>query len=293
MVTVAGSLKIWVLENAEKGLRPLPSEFWISKTHTPKRFDIVVIGDSRIYRGIAPSHMESILKNMRILNFGYSSGGMNHILLDAGANKLDIHGRKIIILGITPYSLTASAALNEHYKEYKKAMAWPFRIPYLHVLLSPNETSWALTYLMHFKMKKYYQIPHDDGWVESDQIPENTNSGMYEYEQRFNKEKISKTVLNELTAQISIWKKQGYTVFAFRPPASEKMEALENNKSGYSEQSIKQAVSDSGGTWIDIEDRYGYQTYDGSHLNSQSAIRLSENIARFIANKLINSAQNR
>ncbi|MBL8013012.1 MAG: hypothetical protein JNN05_04115, partial [Candidatus Omnitrophica bacterium] len=68
----------------------------------------------------------------------------------------------------------------------------------------------------------------------------------------------------------------------FRPPASRQMEELENSQSGYNETAIVLAINAAGGSWIDIEDRYGYKTYDGSHLNSQSAKRLSEYIAHFI-----------
>ena len=73
--------------------------------------------------------------------------------------------------------------------------------------------------------------------------------------------------------------------FAFRPPASEKMEDLENAKSGYDETLIKREFSNAGGIWIDIKDRYAYKTYDGSHLTSESARLLSKYLAKFVSDE--------
>lgn len=286
MVVLAGWLKMHVLHEAPKGLTPLTSAFWMAKTHTKKQFDVVLIGDSRLYRGIAPSVMQATLGNMTVFNFGFSSAGMSAVLLKGGEHKLNPNGKRIIILSLTPYSLTASAALNEQYKEYNADMDWPYQIPGLSVLLFPNETSWVVNHLLGFKMKEYYQIPHEDGWVESDNPSESVDSALHEYKQRFLKEKISPELFNYLLQQVHEWHDQGYTVFAFRPPASEKMEQLENSLSGYDEVTIKHDFTDAGGIWIDIPDRYIYQTYDGSHLKSSSAKLLSAYIGQSVKNRI-------
>ena len=287
MVISAGWFKMMILEQAPQGLRPLTSAFWMAKTHTKKKFDVIVIGDSRVYRGISPSDMETVLGGVSVFNFGYSSAGMSAILLQAGQEKLKENGQRIIILGLTPYSLTSSAALNEQYKQYERAIFWPFQIPWLRALMFPNETAWAVTYLLGFKVSQYYQIPHLDGWVESDNPSESMDAALYEYRQRFAKEKISKELFNYVLEQVQKWREQGYTVFAFRPPVSRKMENLENAKSGYDESLIKNEFSNAGGIWIDIEDRYAYKTYDGSHLTSASARLLSKYIAKFISDKTV------
>jgi hypothetical protein len=151
----------------------------------------------------------------------------------------------------------------------------------------PNETAWAVTYLLGFKVSQYYQIPHLDGWVESDNPSESIDAALYTYRHWFGKEKISKELFNYVLEQVQKWREQGYTVFAFRPPVSRKMENLENAKSGYDESLIKNEFSNAGGIWIDIEDRYAYKTYDGSHLTSESARLLSKYIAKFISDKTI------
>jgi hypothetical protein len=286
MVILAGWLKMQILEEAPKGLRPLTSAFWMAKTHTKKKFDVIVVGDSRVYRGISPAAMETVLKGMSVFNFGYSSAGMSAVLLNAAEEKLKTSGQRIIILGLTPYSLTSSAALNEQYKQYERAIFWPCQIPWLQPLMFPNETVWALTYRLGFKVSQYYQIPHSDGWVESDNPSESIDAALYEYRQRFAKEKISMQLFNYVLELVESWREKGYTVFAFRPPVSEKMENLENAKSGYDESLIKNEFSVAGGIWIDIEDRYAYKTYDGSHLTGESARLLSKYIAQFVSERI-------
>ena len=285
MIISAGWLKMRVLENAPKGLRPLTSAFWMAKTHIKKHFDVIVIGDSRVYRGVSPAAMETVLGKMSVFNFGYSSAGMSAILLKAGEEKLDPNGKRVIILGLTPYSLTGSAALNEQFKEFKKAMSWPLEFPLLKAFLFPEETLWALKYLAGSKIDEYYQIPHEDGWVESNKPSAKSDEALDEYRQRFYKEKISKELFSYLIDQVHKWHARGYTVFAFRPPASEKMEDLENAKSGYDETLIKREFSNAGGIWIDIKDRYAYKTYDGSHLTSESARLLSKYLAKFVSDE--------
>jgi hypothetical protein len=286
MVLATGWLKMRVLESAPKGLRPLTNAFWTAKAHTKKQFDAIVVGDSRVYRGISPEAMEPVLGGMSVFNFGYSSAGMSSVLLEASEERLNPNGKRVIIIGLTPYSLTPSAALNEQYKEFEKAMNWPNQFPLLKAFLSPEETLWVIKYLMGVEIEKYYQIPHEDGWVESYKPSAKSDDALDEYKQRFSKDQVSKELFNYFIEHVRKWRTQGYTVFAFRPPASEKMEILEDSHSGYDEPGMKQEFMEAGGIWIDIPDRYSYTTYDGSHLTGESALLLSKYIANFISNKI-------
>lgn len=42
--------------------------FWSRKTFAPKKYDVVLMGDSRVYRGLSPKKMVSNLPGMKILN---------------------------------------------------------------------------------------------------------------------------------------------------------------------------------------------------------------------------------
>ncbi|MBL8012512.1 MAG: hypothetical protein JNN05_01555, partial [Candidatus Omnitrophica bacterium] len=203
LVSAIGTFKIWSLQQAEPGLRPLTDKFWVEKTFAPRVFDLVIIGDSRVYRAIAPSVMEQILSNYKILNFGYSSGGLEKTLLQAAEHKLKVGGKKVIVLGVTPYSLTLSAAKNDHYRQYSKIFAYPYQVTELGSLISPEDSVFSVTRLLKKTEKvKYYQVPHSDGWIESNQIPENESSGYKEYKDRFSKEKISNELLKKMIEQV-------------------------------------------------------------------------------------------
>ena len=54
--------------------------FWLKKTFSDKNYDIVIMGDSRTYRGVSPQAMQQILTNYKILNFAYSNGGLNNFM---------------------------------------------------------------------------------------------------------------------------------------------------------------------------------------------------------------------
>jgi hypothetical protein len=49
--------------------------FWVMKAQGMSRYDMILMGDSRVYRGLSPQAMEEVLPGERILNFGFSGGG--------------------------------------------------------------------------------------------------------------------------------------------------------------------------------------------------------------------------
>jgi hypothetical protein len=63
------------------------NRYWVVKTHIQKNYDIILLGDSRVYRGISPSTMEQSMQGVRILNFGYSGGGLNQYMYEEADNK--------------------------------------------------------------------------------------------------------------------------------------------------------------------------------------------------------------
>ena len=86
--------------------------------------------------------------------------------------------------------------------------------------------------------------------------------------------------------QIEYWNKQGITVFAFRPPAAAPLLALEDSTGNYNEHLIKQKIEQASGIWIEINANQ-FKTYDGSHLPTKEAEKLSKEIALSIKQKLM------
>ena len=65
-------------------MRPQPmssvidkEKFWADKVHAKTKYNVIVAGDSRVYRGIASRVISEELDGLKVLNFGFSSGGLN------------------------------------------------------------------------------------------------------------------------------------------------------------------------------------------------------------------------
>ena len=91
--------------------------FWANKTHFLNEGDILILGDSRVYRGVSPQAMQSIIGEKRILNLGYSSAGMSQDYFSFIRQKMASNQKVKLIIGISPYSLTTEARKNEHLQQ--------------------------------------------------------------------------------------------------------------------------------------------------------------------------------
>ena len=54
------------------------SFFWNNKVNDTKKYNFIISGDSRAYRGVSPDEVETIIENIsKAKNLGFSSGGFN------------------------------------------------------------------------------------------------------------------------------------------------------------------------------------------------------------------------
>jgi hypothetical protein len=72
-------------------------------------------------------------------------------------------------------------------------------------------------------------------------------------------------------------------VFGYIPPSSVNMEELERQYSDFDDFEFVNGFIEAGGKWISFEEIYS--SFDGSHLDSKSAIKLSYDIAKTIKTK--------
>jgi uncharacterized iron-regulated protein len=77
------------------------------------------------------------------------------------------------------------------------------------------------------------------------------------------------------------WTTKGIHVIGFRLPASYTIRKYEEERGGFSENTVSERFHEAGGIWIDIHPEE-YQSYDGSHLEHHSAMQLSADLARMI-----------
>jgi hypothetical protein len=292
-------------------LRRLPLEkedgsasqrYWALKTHTfDAAFDIVFVGDSRTYRGISPVDVQKGLPGVRVGNAGYSSSGFSGILLDH-AERCLLKGSpsKSIVLGVTPHSLTPGAAKNSHYLQEKgRPGSEVLELIYLsrlkaffarhslealgRCLLRPQSER------QHGPQHGYFEHFYDDGWAATDSIPCDSESALASYQHIFDNNQVSPAVCDALFDRVRRWKASGIRVFAFRPPTTAKMVALEHELSGFDETGFVKRFTEAGGVWLEVENNY--ESYDGSHLRMDSARELSARLGRQIAAKLAHSVE--
>ncbi len=263
----------------------LRNEFWLRKTYAQPIYDLVVGGDSRIYRGVSTYAInEELSPQLEAINLGYSSAGYNQEYLDFLVGRLSPTGNKILVLGVSPHSFTLEGAKNELYhKHLDKGSFDLFKGLYLSKYLkhfAPYKASELKDYLFNGSAQEvYFEDFQDDGWVHSYRLPEDSLTAIDIYRKLFTDYQVSDTLISNFLVQVAEIEASGIEIVAFRPPTFDMMTDLENSLSGYSESYMWKEMELRGCTWIDL-DPSEFHTYDGSHLHFESAQKLSRIIGR-------------
>ena len=264
--------------------------FWIMKAQNKSKYDVVILGDSRTYRGVSPTEMAAHLPNMRIFNFAFSSGSLNPEIFNAGYQLLDEGSKnKVIVLGVTASSLLPLYEKNEQYRqEHNRPRSSYFERVFVNSLLQnflPFDHDALLQSVTGKKRNHplYISEYKNDGWVASNKIPEDTTEQLWQYRDELKRYKVKPELVSALLKQTTEWKAQRITVIGFRPPTTQGMQQLEDELSNLDYTQFAKDFEAAGGKWVSV-DRAQYHSYDGSHLNEESAIRLSKTLGLQIQN---------
>lgn len=280
-----------ILISAIAILKPLKREndyiadkFWLKKTFAPAKYDIVIIGDSRAYRGISPSEIKKLLPDNEILNFGFSSSRLSSLLFEQAEKKLSVKSKnKTIIIAVTPNSLLAKSFKNEHLTEnLKMAREKRYEILYLNDFLKYFEPIRGRDFRVD-NSPKYIEEYYNDGWIASNKEPKDTSEAIEEYRPWFTKNKVSQELIDNLISQVKDWEDKGIAVYGFYMPTSWSMQKLEYSLSGFKENTFSEEFENAGGVWLKFNKNY--HSYDGSHLEKDAAIEFSNDLAKKIKKK--------
>lgn len=264
-------------KDAEKYLGEL---FWTRKTFAPPKYNVVIMGDSRVYRAVSPEIMESHLPGLKVLNFAYSNGGLNPTMFDAAQEKLvKNNSPKIIVLGISANSITGYSAGNQ---QYVQELNLPREEVLERIYLNPLRYWFSATspeklknHFSKVEETSYYRNTYFmNGYVESDKFPVDTTEAIQYYIDDYTNYKVTPEKLEVLFNQVKKWTDAGISVVGFVPPVSQPMRNLEDSLGLFNEAAIKAGFEKASGNWIDIEPTQ-YKTYDGSHLTIESAQKIS------------------
>lgn len=268
----------------ERGVRP--SRFWAEQARERARFDVVLAGDSRVFRGLSPAAMSEVAPRSRFHNFGFSSACACGPYLSFVVDRLDPASvRPTLVVGVTPHSLTRHAERDNGYlAEARRTPSEVAERLYLAPALgfvepiAPADLTGALFGRAPAR-SRYVQRYEADGWVASALVPPEPDRALGEYRRVLSASKVEPRIVEELRATVEKLRARGVRVVAFRPPASEAMRALEAELAGYDEPSVRATLKAAGAHYVDV-DPDAYATYDGSHLGEEAAVRLSRELAR-------------
>lgn len=244
--------------------------------------DCVIAGDSRAGQGLVPSTLREQLDGARVLNFAFDSGGYSEEYLQAIDDVLDdASPSPIILLALTPYSLTPGAIRLNEFEHQRHLAASPLKVALSDSLdrLGPMRIDRVGRELMGRRSSGPAQdrVWHPDGWVQVKR--EGGNERMYEkhYHESFADNRVSTDIVRNVARHVTDWSRRGVHVAAFRAPISAPIRAIEDACSGFDEAAIRDTLVAAGAHWLEPSG-IPYLTYDGSHLGGREAMRLTADL---------------
>ena len=267
----------------------LKKQMFARKIHSNKKYELVVAGDSRVYRGISTGIIGKEL-NMSSLNLGFFSAGFDKTMFDLIDKRLKDEQGNIVILGISPFSLTDQGIENGHINLIESLKIEEV-LEYLYLSQIKNlfvATDPIMLYeniiLKKPSTDNYVQeVQVGEGWIKSDYLKPNKYRALKYYKRTMTNTKISKKTIESLYNKVRQWTSRGIKVYAYVPPSTANIEELERQHTIFDDHGIAKGFLEAGGKWIALKDHY--TSYDGSHLDSKSAINLSYEIANAIKSK--------
>lgn len=283
LLTVSLMLIVGMIRPEPMNSKSKESFFWNNKVNDINKYNFLVIGDSRAYRGISPSEIEKNLKYHKVKNLGFSSGGFNNHLFELVDKYLDSSMQEnIVLICLTPFSLTKSAYDGNQLKILKKIKGFEnWKINNLTRNLSFFDPIIPSEIAASFFDYGYFHKYHDNGWVESKKSPINRDKALELYSREFNNNKFQIEYFDILLEEIRNLINKKVNVFVLRMPVYDKLKQLEDSISGFDEEILRFRIEETNAQWIKIQDSL-YNTYDGSHLDINSARLLSSIISERI-----------
>ncbi len=261
--------------------------FWAQKMCWVHCADVVILGDSRAFRGLSPAAMGQVLPGLRIVNYAFSANGYAPEYLAAAEQVLDpASPTRVILLCVTPRTLTPSAQESNGFHDLARRQpvemwltAHSGRLP---GWLAPYEFADVLAALRGGRRKVTYRNEYRlDGFVASTREPEDQTLQLADYKAIFRSGPASPAAAAALLRQVRAWRQAGIRVYGLRPPVGPEMYELEQRLSRFDARHFPRRFTEAGGVWLEL-DPLKYHAYDGSHLRADSADQLSREVARRI-----------
>lgn len=256
--------------------------FWANKVNSVDCFDIIYTGDSRVYRGIDPKFVEE-LTGFKGFNFAFSSADVDSLLLHQAASRLSAKGRRILVIGVSVNSFL-SRTPKESNAHLKSLIQIPAKDRWIRTHWYPNLSVFdarAVSDLYKYLKREHYdeQYHLTTGFAASDKTPSDTTEALPLYKNEFSRYSFSESKLQAFDRCINELKAQGIQIVLVRMPVTHAMQVLEDSKG----ELLKQYLYDAEYGDQHVFDGWGtYNTFDGSHLNRESALRFSKDLGVYL-----------
>lgn len=247
------------------------------------KFDVVLIGDSRVYRGIDPEVLDSIT-GLKAFNFGFSSASPDSFLISKALRLLDPKGPKIIVLGVSANSFLSASTFNEHYKMIE---AWSYKDKWMKSNLYPHlgcfDNRGLSDLYKAYKGEYYYETFHlNSGYAESRKVPLDSNAALPAYKKQFQTEKYSHEKAMAFKRHVMNLRNMGYKVLLLRMPVTHEMLRLEDQATDDAIPKLLKDMSMLGIEVFEAIDFHNLCSYDGSHLDAASSMKYSTQLAHYL-----------
>jgi hypothetical protein len=269
-----------------------PNEYFARKSGWKKCADIAVAGDSRVLCGLAPVEMQKYFPGKRIYNYGYGSVWFSEGYMDRIEGLLDPNGQgKTIILGITAHSLMKRDGGSGNLFEVR-TKSYRDRFMQIHFagllrFFDPLTFSAAIDGLFPSLAESHTSRKFwDDGWIAVHKVPDSIKQSLHYYKVAYEAGQVDPNNIEDLIRYVKRWVGQGIKVYGYIPPTCREMFALESAMSGFDEEDFVRRFEGAGGVWIYI-DPVAYHSFDGSHLQDDSAIQLTNDLCKKIIEKWV------
>lgn len=256
--------------------------FWASKIDSKAEYDIIYVGDSRVYRGIDPDLIEKET-GLKGFNFGFSSAGLDSALIFESCKRLKPNGKKILLIGVSANAFLPSSLENEHFNsilKWKGADIWIRR--HLYPKLRYFDHRAVSDLYKHLKGEHYYEdYRTHNGFAASSKVPSDSNSAIDAYRMQFERESYNKSAELRFKKILFRLKRENIRCVLVRIPCSSAMIELEDNAVGGKIELLLEDLEREGFQVVRTSSE-AMKSYDGSHLDSTSAALFSRQLAELL-----------
>lgn len=292
ILTALASVAIFMLVNtgtylydaAKKDGVRAENIFWDRKIAPGEKYEIVFLGDSRCLTGLVPSIFSNTLQKSSF-NESFAGGGLNSFIFTHTEKNIlkNDDSLRCIILSVTPLAMSKKARENENYHSIVKRMQEnaTFYDRICNIVFRRVASKESTRFSGERKDRLFF---HSDGYLECmENVREDVQKrNIRGYREYFRTMEFAPESLQEILSFTEKWRKENILVFAFRPPTTSEMEALENEMGKCDFSIVKTMFENAGGIWLDVPEREKYNAYDASHLGSGESRKLSADLAEKI-----------